>query len=341
MYRMPNHIHAYAAHQQQQPLQPYYYSCSQLADDQVLIAISHCGVCRSDLHFLNNDWGDSHYPVVPGHEIVGDIVACGDQVNSVSVGQVVGVSWQVGSCCACYWCQNQREEFCEQLKGLGMNQPGGFADYIVVDARFVVQLPKLIPREQAAVFMCAGLTSYNAIRVGGCDAGDHVAIIGIGGLGHIAIQIAKAKGCFVTAFIDNTKQASAVSNLGADQVVESCQLGAIESQQFDVIINTVDELGDYDDWLAALKPMGRFVFVSIPTKPFQCDLFPLAIAEKSIVAIPAGNQQLLKEWIDFAQQFSIKACVESLPMSQVNHALRRLQRGDVQFRFVLENEGPT
>lgn len=333
----PLYIRAYAAHETGQSLQPFFYPCPKLSEHDALIAISHCGVCRSDWHFLSNDWGDSHYPVIPGHEIVGRIVALGSQVDYLNRGDLVGVSWQVGSCHDCQWCHIKREEFCHQLKGLGMNQAGGFADYICVDARFVVPLPASLPKEQAAVFMCAGLTSYNAIRVGDCHQGEHIAVIGIGGLGHLAIQIAKAKGCFVTAFIDSTTQTRAVEALGADQVVDSELLTSDWFEQFDVIINTVDELQDYDLWLATLKPCGRFVFVSIPTQRFQCDLFPLAIAEKSIKAIPAGNQQLLREWIDFAEHHSIKAKVITMPMEQVNDALTQLSKGQVEFRLVLTN----
>lgn len=336
MFEQPTTITAFAAHRPGQNLQTYQYQVDQLAAYQVLIDITHCGVCRSDLHFLSNDWGDSHYPVIPGHEIVGRVIALGKEVDNLKQGQVVGVSWQVGSCQQCHWCSIEREEFCHELKGLGMNQPGGFADKIVVDARFVVPLPASIPSEQAAVFMCAGLTSYNAIRVSNCHQGDHIAVIGIGGLGHLAVQIAKAKGCRVTAFIDDTKHISAVKKLGADEVVHSYSIDFNNvQQQFDAIINTVDDLENYDQWLATLKPMGRFVFVSIPTQPLQCDLFPLAIAEKSIVAIPAGNQQLLHEWIQFAQAHSIKALVETVSLAKVNEALQRLQQGDVQFRLVL------
>lgn len=330
-------VYAYAAFEPERKLQPYTYQSKSPTDYEIAVAISHCGVCRSDLHFLSNDWGDSHYPVIPGHEIVGTVVEVGSQVN-LHYGQVVGVSWQVGSCHQCYWCCNEREEFCHELKGLGMNQPGGFADKIIVDSRFVVPLPAQMPLEQAAVFMCAGLTSYNALRVSECQSGDHIAIIGVGGLGHLAVQIAKAKHCHVTALIDDAQKTSAVAELGADRILLSDQIDESWSEQFDAIINTVDELGDYDQWLATLKPMGRFVFVSIPTQTIACQIFPLAIAQKSIIAIPAGNQRLLREWIDFAQNNRIKAFVETLPMSQVNEALQRLQAGDVQFRLVLQNE---
>lgn len=332
------YIRAFAAHKPGDNLQPYHYPCPQLTEHDVLIAISHCGVCRSDWHFLSNDWGDSHYPVIPGHEIVGQVIERGSQVDYLHQGETVGVSWQVSSCHHCHWCHSQREEFCHELKGLGMNQAGGFADYICVDARFVVPLPASLPKEQAAVFMCAGLTSYNAVRVGQCKEGEHVAIVGIGGLGHMAVQIAKARGCYVTAFIDSTTDVQAVKVLGADQIIHSAQLDSHWHEQFDVIINTVDELQNYDLWLAALKSCGRFVFVSIPTQRFQCDLFPLAIAEKSIIAIPAGNQQLLREWIAFAERHHIKAHVDTLPMNEVNEALKQLSEGRVVFRLVLTND---
>lgn len=334
-------FHAYAVHQAGGELRPFEYDPGPLGDEDIEIQIQHCGLCHSDLSMINNEWQASQYPMVPGHEVVGTIVAAGRNVKRLKEGQRVGVGWFAKSCMGCEWCLRGDHNLCPQAQGI-FGTPGrfgGFADRVRIDQAWAVVLPEKTHFASAGPLFCGGITVFNPILQAGVRPVDRVGVVGIGGLGHMALQFLDKWGCEVTAFSSHADKEAEARKLGADHFVNSADPGALQSVagSLDFILVTVNVALDWPAYVAALRPRGRLHFVGV-TPPVTTGVFPLIAGQKSISATPLGSPATVATMLDFAARHGIAPLVEHLPLGQVNEALERLRKGKPRYRIVLDME---
>lgn len=332
-------INGFAAHAAGAELLPYKYSPGALKAHEVEIQITHCGVCHSDIHLINNDWGLSEYPFIPGHEIVGTISAAGSDVETLTVGQRVGVGWQSGSCGLCEWCLRGKENLCAKSQGTCVHRNGGYADAVRVNARFVIPLPEKLESENAAPLLCGGITVYNPLRTHGVNPSSRVGVVGIGGLGHLAVQFARAFGAEVTAFSTSASKEAEALELGAHSFVNTRETKSLKALagSFDFILSTTNADQDWSAYISALRPTGTFCFVGAPTKPASLPIFPLISGQKSVTGSPIGSPLLLREMLDVAARHGVRAKTERFAMAKVNDAIARVKKNQVRYRAVLAN----
>ncbi len=330
-------IHGFAAHAAGAELLPYKYDARELRPQDVEIKISHCGICRSDLHLIDNDWGLSQFPFIPGHEIIGTVSQVGSAVVGIQVGQRMGVGWQSDSCGFCEWCRQGKENLCAAMEGVCVQRNGGYADAVRVNARFAVPVPEALQSENAAPLLCAGITVYNPIRTHGVNPSSRVGIIGIGGLGHLALQFAKAFGAEVTAFSSSTAKEAEARSHGAHHFVNTRESKGLKNLagHFDFILSTINAEQELNAYIAALRPTGTFVYVGVPPAPASFQVFPLVGGQKSIAGSPIGSPHQLREMLDVAARHNIQAQTERFPMDKVNEALSKVRKNQVRYRAVL------
>src|SRR3984957_17201173 len=276
-------IHGLAVHAAGAQLLPYKYDPGELNASDVEIKISHCGVCHSDVHLIDNDWGISKYPFIPGHEIVGTVVGVGTDVRSPSVGDRVGVGWQADSCGICEWCRRGDEHLCAKAQPTCVGRNGGFADRVRVNSRFAVPVPTALESENAAPLMCAGITGYSPLRTYDVRPSSPVGVIGIGGLGPLGIQFAKAFGAEVTAFSTSKDKEAEAKSLAAHNFVNTRDTGALKkvAGAFDLLLSTVSADQDWQAYVAALRPKGMLCVVGASPSPIQLQAFSLIGGEKA------------------------------------------------------------
>jgi uncharacterized zinc-type alcohol dehydrogenase-like protein len=329
-------IHGLATHAAGAELLPYKYDPGELDPSHVEIRISHCGICRSDLHLIDNDWGISQYPFIPGHEIVGTVVKVGGDVVGLASGDRVGVGWQADSCGHCEWCRKGVENLCEQSVGTCVRRNGGYADAVRINARFVVPIPASLESETAAPLLCAGITVYNPLRNFGVNPGSRVGVIGIGGLGHLALQFARAFGADVTAFSASANKQQEALGLGAHHFVNTRDSKGVKSLagHFDFIVSTINADQDWSAYVNALRPTGTLVFVGVPPKPLAIPGAAL-LSGKSIAGSSIGSPWQLREMLDVAARHGVKAQTERFAFDKVNQAVARLRKNQVRYRAVL------
>lgn len=332
-------IHGLAVHAAGAHLLPYKFDPGELKANEVEIKISHCGVCHSDIYLIDNDWGMSKYPFIPGHEIVGTVVAVGDSVKNVSVGERVGVGWQADSCGICEWCRQGDEHLCAQSQATCMGRNGGFADKVRVNSRFAIPLPRALESENAAPLLCGGITVYSPLRNHGVRPSSRVGVIGIGGLGHLGIQFAKAFGAEVTAFSTSKDKENEAKELGAHNFVNTRDTGALKkvAGSFDLLISTVGADQDWGAYVNALRPKGTLSFVGVPPSAVQVQAFPLIGGQKSVSGSPIGSPRDLYEMLDVAARHNIKAVTERFAMAKANDAVAKVKKNQVRYRAVLTN----
>ena len=330
-------IDAYAAHEARASLAPFDYEAAALGPNDVEIEITHCGVCHSDLHLIDNDWQTSQFPLIPGHEIIGTIAQKGALVSHVEIGSRVGVGWQCGSCLQCEWCVRGDENLCADMVETCVARPGGFAESIRIDGRFAFAIPEALGSEVAAPLLCGGITVYSPLRQHARPQ-SRVGVIGIGGLGHLAIRFAHALGCEVTAFSSTAAKEEEARAHGAHHFVSSTDDRALKAQResLDLIISTVNVPLDWKRYVNALRPDGVLSFVGALSEPLTIPTGILLARRRSVSASPIGGRVAMREMLDFAARHGVGAQVETLPMHEVNTALERLRRNDVRYRFVLE-----
>ena len=332
-------IRGYAAKKPKGPLEPFQYNPKPLESHEVEVKISHCGICYSDIHLIDNDWQISDFPLVPGHEIVGTVTALGAEVQGLDKGQRVGVGWQRSACLHCEYCLRGFENLCSQLKDTCVGHHGGFADAIRIDHRFAFPIPDGLESEYAAPLLCAGVTVYSALAYYKVRPSMKVGVIGIGGLGHLALQFASKMGCEVTAFSSTPEKESEARALGAHHFVfdnDSQTLEKVASTQ-DFILVTVNADLNWESYVDALRPGGRLCFVGVPKEAISIPVFSLIVGRNSISGSPIGSRTDIREMLDFAVLNDIKPCTENLPMSKVNEGIDRLRNNQVRYRVVLEN----
>lgn len=332
-------IHGLAVHAAGAHLLPYKFDPGELKANEVEIKISHCGVCYSDIYLIDNDWGISKYPFIPGHEIVGTVVAAGDNVKNVAVGERVGVGWQADSCGICEWCRQGDEHLCAQSQPTCVGRNGGFADKVRVNSRFAIPLPRVLESENAAPLLCGGITVYSPLRNHGVRPSSRVGVIGIGGLGHLGIQFAKAFGAEVTAFSTSKDKENEAKELGAHNFVNTRDTGALKkvAGSFDLLLSTVGADQDWGAYVNALRPKGTLCFVGVPPSAIQIQAFPLIGGQKAVSGSPTGSPRDLYEMLDVAARHNIKAVTERFAMAKANDAVAKVKKNQVRYRAVLTN----
>ena len=334
---------AYAATSAAGELKPFEFDPGPLKEDQVEIAVAYCGICHSDLSMLDNDWGFSQYPFVPGHEIVGTIVAAGDHVKNVKVGDQVGLGWFSGSCMSCQQCLSGNHNLCPNPVGREetiIGRHGGFADRVRCHWVWATPIPEAIDQSKAGPLFCGGLTVFNPLVQFDIKPTDRVGVIGIGGLGHMALQFLNKWGCEVIAFSSSDSKTAEAMKLGAHRVVNSRdenQLAAIAGS-LNLIISTVNVTLDWQAYITCLAPKGRFHTVGAIAEPISVAAFPLIMGQKSVSGSPLGSPTTTKLMIDFCARHNIAPVTETFPMSKVNDAIEHLRSGKARYRVVLKND---
>lgn len=331
-------IRAYAAMKAGGNLGEFSYEPKELGPFDIEISINHCGVCHSDVHLVQNDWQMSEYPLVPGHEIIGTISAKGDLVQELDTGQRVGIGWQRGACLQCRWCLSGQENLCPHQQATCVGNHGGFAEAIRIDSRFVYPIPDRLPSESTGPLLCAGITVFSPMRHYRIEPPMKVGVIGIGGLGHLAVQYARAFGCEVTAFTSSPEKEREIMEFGAGRVVDSTDTGELEkmADTQDFILSTVYVNLDWSAYLNVLSPNGTLCIVGAPDKPVSLPAFPLVIGQKRVGGSVIGGRHMMREMLEFSARHSILPKIERLPMDRVNDALARVEKGEARYRIVLD-----
>jgi alcohol/geraniol dehydrogenase (NADP+) len=332
-------LHGLAVHAAGAHLLPYKYDPGELKAHEVEIKISHCGVCHSDVHLIDNDWGISKYPFIPGHEIVGTVVALGSDVKDRAMGERVGVGWQADSCGICEWCRQGQEHLCAKSQPTCVGRNGGFADRVRVNSRFAIPVPTAIDSENAAPLMCAGITVYAPLRNHGVRPSSRVGVIGIGGLGHIGVQFAKTFGAEVTAFSTSKDKEDEAKSLGAHNFVNTRDTGALKkvAGSFDFLLSTVSADQDWQAYVNALRPKGTLCLVGAAPSPIQIQGSSLLSSQKAIAGSPIGSPHDLAEMLDVAARHGVKAITERFAMAKANDAVTKVKKNQVRYRAVLVN----
>ena len=331
-------ISCQAAMESAKPLEPFNYEPKDLGPKDIEIAITHCGVCHTDVHLIDNDWGISSYPLVPGHEIVGTIAALGSEVTHLEAGQRVGVGGQAGACCECEQCEKGQDIFCGSSIYTAVHDFGGFATAIHVDSRFAFPIPESMASEIAAPLLCAGITTFVPLRKY-VNSTSKVGVIGVGGLGHVALQYANAFGCEVTAFSTSPDKSDEAIALGAHHFVNSkdpAQMEAVAGK-LDFILSTVSADLEWGPYLGALAPNGTICVVGVG-ETITIPAVPLIFGQKTITSSLIGNRSDFKEMLAFSAMHNIAPRVEVAPMSQAADAINQVRTARLGHRIVLENK---
>ncbi|MER5333713.1 NAD(P)-dependent alcohol dehydrogenase [Micromonospora sp. NPDC002717] len=339
-------VHAYAAPSPSEPLAPTIIERRDVGRNDVLIEITYAGICHSDIHTVRGDWGPQPYPLVPGHEIVGIVTEVGPEVTRHQVGDRVGVGCMVNACRDCVNCRTGDEQYC--VNGMvptyggvdrdGTVTQGGYATHVVVDADFVLSVPEGIDFAAAAPLLCAGITTYSPLRRWGAGPGKKVAIVGLGGLGHLAVKIAHALGAEVTVLSQSLKKQEDGLRLGADHYHATSDPDTFQqlAGRFDLIINTVSAPIDVDAYLNLLAVDGTLVNVGAPAEPLTLNVFSLIGARRSYAGSMIGGIRETQEMLDFCAEHRIGADVELISADKINDAYERVLASDVRYRFVID-----
>ncbi len=330
-------IKAYAALEPGGELKPFEYDPGQLKRSDVEIDVEHCGICHSDLSMINNDWGFTQYPLVPGHEVIGTISMVGEDVTNLKIGQKVGLGWHSGYCMTCPSCMGGDHNMCADNEGTIVGRHGGFADKVRAHSASVIPLPDGLDIESAGPLFCGGITVFNPLIQMGVKPTDKVGVIGIGGLGHIALMFLNAWGCEVTAFTSSDSKKDEALKMGAHRTINSRSSEELEKAagQFDFIISTVNVKLDWNAYIATLKSKGHLHIVGATLEPLDIGAMPLIMGQRSISGSPVGSPATISTMLDFAARHKINPIVEKFRFDQVNEALARLKSGDTRYRIVL------
>lgn len=334
-----NLIQAYAAMQAGEALVPYQFDAGELQPHQVEVDVEYCGLCHSDISIINNDWRSSVYPVIPGHEIIGRIRRLGTEAKGLKIGQRVGIGWTAESCQYCDFCiAGQAVQCTGERVATIVDHAGGFADKVRAGWQWVIPLPEDLDPESAGPLLCGGITVFNPMIKHGIQAVHHVGVIGIGGLGHIAIKLLKAWGCEITAFTSSLDKTDELKAMGADHVVNSRDSEALKSQRgkFDLLLSTVNVTLDWPAYLSTLAPNGTAHLLGLTLEPIPVSAGSLISGSKSITGSATGSPATLRQLLKFAARKNITPQVEVFPMSQVNAAIERLHSGKARYRIVLK-----
>lgn len=336
----------YAAPEAGAPLAPWSFERREPGPKDVQIEILFCGVCHSDLHQVRNEWGGAVFPLVPGHEIVGRVTKVGNQVSKFKEGDLAGVGCLVDSCRTCSSCQEGLEQYCENgnvgtysSKGKdGQITYGGYSNQIVVDEDFTLKISEKLDLARVAPLLCAGITTYSPLKHWGISKGHKVAVLGLGGLGHMAVKIAASMGAEVTVLSTSPEKEQDARDLGAHKFVltkDAAQVGQV-GNYFDFIINTVSAPIDFNMYLALLHRDGTMICVGAPPEPTPVNSFSLIGKRRRIAGSLIGGLPETQEMLDYCAEHNIMSDIEIIPISEINTAYERMLKGDVKYRFVID-----
>ncbi|MGJ7903967.1 NAD(P)-dependent alcohol dehydrogenase [Lysobacter sp. 1R34A] len=338
---------AYAAVDARTPLAPFSIERREPGPNEVLIDILYCGVCHSDIHQARDEWGGSTFPMVPGHEIVGRVARLGANAKGFRLGDAVGVGCFVDSCRECPQCRAGEEQYCDQgmtgtynsrERGTGAPTYGGYSTRITVDQDYVLRIPESIPLDRAAPLLCAGITTYSPLKHYGVKAGDEVAVVGLGGLGHMAVKIAVAMGARVTVLSTSESKREAALALGAHAFAATRDKATFKtlSRSFDFIIDTVSGDHDYNAYLGLLKFDGTMVLLGIPETPSTVAAGALIMQRRKLGGSLIGGIRETQEMLDFCAEHGVASDIELIDIARINEAYERMIKGDVHYRFVID-----
>lgn len=333
-------IQAWALKAAGQPLERYDYDPGPLGAEEVEVAVEYCGVCHSDLSMIDNEWGMTAYPLVPGHEVVGRVVALGPQAKGLSIGQQVGIGWTADSCMHCSPCLGGDHHLCGSARPTIVGHHGGFASRVRSHWAWAIPLPQGVRPEVAGPLFCGGITVFNPLLEFDIKPTSRVGVVGIGGLGHMAIRFVKAWGCEVTAFTSSPGKHEEAKAMGAHRVVSSTnsdEIAAIAGS-LDLILVTANASLDWNAIISALGPKGRLHVVGAVLEPIPVQAFSLILGQKEVSGSPTGSPTAIAKMLDFCARHGIEPMVEEFPMSQVNEAMDRLRAGKARYRIVLKND---
>jgi uncharacterized zinc-type alcohol dehydrogenase-like protein len=308
-----------------------------LGAEDVEVAVEHCGVCRSDLSVFNNEWGNSQYPAILGHEVIGHVTTVGPNAKGLEVGQPVGVGWFAGSCMHCHQCMSGSHHLCPQVQPTIIGHRGAFASHIRAHWAWVIPLPEKLNFAEAGPLLCGGITVFAPLLMYAKPI-DRVGIIGIGGLGHMAVKFAAAYGCDVTAFTASDSKFDEAKGFGANHAVSTKDSAAIGKLggSFDLLISTVNVKLDWDAIIGTLTPNGRLHVVGAVLDPIPVAAFSLILQQRSVSGSPTGSPVAIATMLDFASRHNIAPQTEHFPMSKINDAFARLESGKARYRIVLD-----
>jgi alcohol/geraniol dehydrogenase (NADP+) len=302
---------------------------------EALLEVLHCGLCHSDLSMLDNHWGISSYPLVAGHEAVGRVVAVGEGVPETLIGQLRGLGWIAGSCSHCALCLGGDQNLCADLEASVVGRSGGFASHVKAQQDWLIPIPDSLDPALAGPLFCGGITVFAPLIDEAVSPTAHVGVIGIGGLGHMALQFARAWGCQVTAITTNPAKAEEARGFGAHEIQLLGDLVATPNR-YDLIINTTNQPLDWDAVVNALAPKGRLHQLGVTLEPIPFNVFPFIAGRRQFTGSPTSSPASLLKMMEFCARHGIQPQVESLPMHEINTAIARLRSGDVRYRFVLD-----
>jgi alcohol dehydrogenase (NADP+) len=338
---------AYAATDARSPLAPFTIERREPGPHEVLVDILYCGVCHSDIHQARDEWGGGIFPMVPGHEIVGRVAQAGAEVSRFKVGDVVGVGVFVDTCRQCPSCKSGNEQYCDEgmtgtynarERGTGAPTYGGYSTRITVNEDYVLRIPEALPLDRAAPLLCAGITTYSPLKHFGAKPGSEVAVVGLGGLGHMAVKLARAMGANVTVLSTSESKREDAIALGAHAFAATRDRGTFKrlANRFDLIIDTVSADHDYNAYLSLLRLDGVMVLVGLPDKALPVSAFALVGKRRSLAGSMVGSIGETQEMLDFCAEHGIASDIELIRVEQINEAYERMLKADVRYRFVID-----
>lgn len=341
------HVKAYAAYDAVTPLRPYAFERGDLKPSQIQIEILYSGVCHSDLHTANGDWGPASYPLVPGHEIVGRVVATGSQVTKFKTGDLAGVGCFVDSCRHCRSCASGEEQYCDEgptftynsvERGTQNPTRGGYSTSIDVDEKYALKVSEKLDLKAVAPLLCAGITTYSPLRYLNVKKGDRVAVLGLGGLGHMAVKFAASFGAEVTMLSGSPSKEADARSLGAHHFVLTSDSNRLLEMHntYDVIIDTVSANHDHATYVQLLRKNGTLVILGLPTEPAHIPSFAIVPKRRSVMGSMIGGIAETQEMLDYCAEHNIVSDVEIINMDYINEAYDRMVRSDVKYRFVID-----
>lgn len=333
-------IRAYAAKSAGAPLEPFEFTPNALGDEEVDVAVDYCGICHSDLSMIHNHWGMAQFPIVLGHEISGRVAAAGPKVKNLKVGDRVGIGWSSASCMSCPDCMNGDQNLCARNEGVTVGRHGGFAERVRAHWAWTVPIPEALDPAKVGPMFCGGITVFNPIVQCGVQPTDRVGVVGVGGLGHLAVQFLNKWGCEVTAFSSSASKKDELRKMGAHHVVDSRDPQQLKplARSLDFVLVTVNVPLDWNAYVETLAPRGRLHYVGAVMEPLNVGVFPLLLGQRSISASPLGSPATTADMLEFAARHNIAPVVEEFPMSKVNEAIAHLESGKARYRVVLKSD---
>ena len=331
-------VNALAVNQPNEKLKPFTYELDELGSEDIDVKVLYCGICHSDMSMMNNEWGLTQYPIVPGHEIVGEVLGVGSSVKNIKAGDNVGIGWLSSSCMSCSECMSGDHNLCANGEGTIIGRHGGFSEYVRSHWSWAIPIPDGMDLSKTGPLLCGGITVFSPMYLSNIKPTDSVGVIGIGGLGHLAIKFLKHWGCEVIAFSSNSSKEAEILEMGASKVINSKDSKQLEmvSGKLKFILNTTNVSLDWNSYLSALSPKGKLHTVGAVLEPMEIPAFSLIMGDKSIGGSPIGSPELIRLMLEFCKRHNIYPDVEEFPMNMANEAVEHLKEGKARYRVVLK-----